>query len=158
MTDDEKPTPPDEATCPECGEPATEDSVVKVQLSNLGYMHEDTTLECVGCGNTWIHGVPVGEGGEDDLECPCGTTYLIHRVRVQWQAGKVILDAKCPNCAHFPMPPLEREIDSTNKVALVGYPEITGDQSEAAPLGWIPDDDHEFEHINEVQEYESPSD
>lgn len=132
---------PENAHCPQCGSPATDESIRDHRLSDLGYMHDDISFQCTECDNSWVHGVPIGSdesGYGDDLWCQsCDAEYYrVHRVTVQ--KSSVRLDLKCPRCFHFTT--TNRDRDEHNR-ALVGFPDITGDRTGAAPYGWTDDDD-----------------
>lgn len=123
------------SNCPECGEDPTGDSIREVRLSDIGYKHRDVFLECDVCDNQWTHGVPIGEDGEDDLQCDsCESEYMrVHRIRVSRNADNVDLHLKCPNCYYFNR--VSRGTDEEG-VALVGYSDITGDREDAEPYGY----------------------
>lgn len=139
---------PDVSTCPYCGGDATEDSVVKHRLSAMGYKHDDIELECDGCGQTWPHGVPIGEyDGKRAEELFCGACeeryMLVHRVEPSWSKAdtgdwEVLVHLKCPNCYYFKK--IARECGPRG-VALMGYPQITGDTEGAEPDGYRSPDD-----------------
>lgn len=136
---------PSETRCPECGAKPTEESVTRRKLSTLGYKHEDIFLECAaeGCETDWICGVPIGdfdrEEQADDLWCDaCDETWmLVHRVRLMTE--QIELHLKCPNeeCNTFGR--ALRDLDQDRRIALVGYPQITGDTQGCDPYGWVAD-------------------
>lgn len=134
--DGEQPIP-ERAVCPECEARPTDESVVEHRLSQLGYHHDDIRLECRECGHRWTLGVPIGRGGEDDLVCDsCGMVALVHRIEDIGRGSSMDtrnLHMKCVGCLNFWQ--VRRPIDG-NDVTLVGYPHITGDQSEADPFGY----------------------
>lgn len=137
--------------CPECGgEPSQDTDELRVQhsLANMGYLHDDQTLECSECGNRWTHGVPVGEfdGGQDLVCDSCqhdetlegAQYYRVHRVVPSREAspggaGIVTLHLKCPRCYLFKK--VKREMDHRG-IALVGFPPITGSMTGAQEYGW----------------------
>lgn len=137
--------PEAEITCPECDAAPTEESERNVHLSDIGYLHADTSYVCSECdygreqGERWVHGVPVGEATEfaEDLQCDkCDEGwYLIHRI--QPLDDEVRLHKKCPICADFCFG--HREIDNEGRV-LVGYPQITGDLNPDKPYGYTTGD------------------
>lgn len=104
----------------------------------MGYLHDDIPFECEDCGESWTHGVPVGEyDGKlaTDLRCDaCEDAWgLTHRVVVE-PDNTVTLHMKCPECYYFWH--ATREPDG-NGVALVGYPQTTGEiTDETNPYGW----------------------
>jgi len=123
----EEQTVPEESHCPECGASPTEDSVVQHRLAAVGYLHDDVKLQCSECEASWLLGIPIGEGGYDDLWCPsCDDSYaFVHRVEhlADRDTEKYRLHLKCPNC--FTFRKVTREPDE-NGLALVGYPCLTG--------------------------------
>lgn len=120
---------PQHAHCPYCRSEPTDDSVVKHQLSAMGYLHDDVRLECSECGERWTLGIPIGEGGYEDMWCQsCDSAYFgTHRVEWMRDAGKIVfrLHLKCPNCYHFKR--VMRDPDDQH-IALVGKPTLTGAQ------------------------------
>lgn len=136
---EEQELPLDKISCPDCDAEPTHESIVKHNLSDMGYFHDDAQMECRDCGTTWTHGLPIGEYTEgEDLWCKvCDDSYrLVHRIKlVETDAGmrKYRLHTKCPNCYHFRR--LNRESDE-NGLALVGYPHITGDVDGAEDYGY----------------------
>lgn len=150
-----QPVPDVPIFCPECGgEPVKQSGelLVEHRLGNMGYLHDDQNPECSECGNTWAHGVPVGEyewADSDDLRChSCrhdpdledDQFYRVHRVVMSRKAspggpGRVTLHLKCPRCYLFSK--AEREQDHRG-VALVGFPDITGsvDHEDVKPYGY----------------------
>lgn len=135
----EKQPRPEESHCPRCGAEPTDESVVGHRLSATGYTHDDIKLRCSECEASWKLGIPIGEGGFDDLWCEsCDKTYkLVHRTR-HWFDGdgrmKVRLHLKCPICYYFDK--VDRQPDDEN-ITLVGYPPITGHQdSDVTPDGY----------------------
>lgn len=132
---EEKPIP-SESRCPNCRSKPTNESVTEHRLSTLGYKHDDVFLMCSDCQTQWTHGVPIGEGGENDLQCDsCLHEYMrVHRVRVnERDLESIDLHLKCPKCVFFKIVP--RDLDEYG-VSLVGYPDITGEQSDAEPYGY----------------------
>lgn len=99
--------------CPECGAEPTDESAVKHQLSNTGYLHHDQKFECSECGHRYAHGVPVGEfdrmDDATDLWCDvCELGYMsVHRVEQQQDTVKLHLKCghhhpfDCPTCDGF---------------------------------------------------------
>lgn len=137
---DEQPLPP--TKCPECGgEPSDE---IIHRLSAMGYSHDDQHVVCVDCGHRWTCGVPIGEFDRPemaaDLECSCGHWRLVHRAQIT-DAGNVALHLKCPECYHFEI--VSRETDADG-IALVGYPQISGQTEGCDPYGY-PDPDPDLE-------------
>lgn len=135
---------PEYARCPNCGAPPTEESIVQHRLQKLGYMHDDITFKCSKCGTAHLHGIPIGRGGYEDLWCGCnGDSYfLVHRVELPTTTllpgvknKVIILHLKCPVCYRFKK--INRTIDEQYGVALVGYPQITGQMEGAKPYGWV---------------------
>lgn len=120
---------PEESNCPDCGASPTDESVVNHRLAAVGYLHDDVKLECSECDGDWLLGIPIGEGGHDDLWCPsCDDSYsFVHRVEHLTNTGteRYRLHLKCPNC--FTFRKVFREPDE-NGLALVGYPVLTGTQ------------------------------
>ena len=61
----------------------------------------------------------------------------VHRAKFSFDADSetrtMILHMKCPSCYYFTE--VEREADGNN-VALVGYPDITGEVDDSDPFGW----------------------
>lgn len=129
---------PDTTRCPECGgEPLSD--LVTHNLSALGYAHDDQQHVCEDCGHEWTNGVPVGEFDRpdmaDDLYCSsCDDEWMfVHRVAPK--SANVVLHLKCPNCYHFDR--VRRSKDTKNGgVALVGYPQITGETAGCDPYGY----------------------
>lgn len=124
---------PEDTTCPYCGADPTEETQAEHKLSNIGYLHDDIVLECSNdaCGEEWTCGVPIGSPEDDtesDLWCDsCEKRFgRIHRVApTEADRGKIRLHVKCPNpeCRYFWR--VKREY-GPQQVALVGYPDITG--------------------------------
>lgn len=143
MTEFEEQPVPD-ATCPYCGGTPTDESIARHKLGAIGYLHDDIKFECAECEEDWVHGVPVGEydgAYAADLFCDaCEERYqLVHRVVIQQHDDSVLIHLKCPNCYHFEK--LHRELDDHN-VALMGYPQITGDVALAdGTYGYTEDSD-----------------
>lgn len=127
---------PEDVGCPGCGARPTAESIAQHRLSANGYLHDDVQYECSECDRSWVHGIPIGEGGADDLWCMvCDNAWkFIHRVDVS-RSGKdsVLLHVKCPNCYHFDK--ITRR-PGRNGVALVGYPPITGATDTAQDYGY----------------------
>lgn len=138
-----QPIPDVPVYCPECGgEPVKQSGELKVEhrLGAMGYLHDDQNFECSECGNTWAHGVPVGEiewDDADDLRChSCRHDpdldeeqyYRVHRVVPSRESspggpGEVTLHLKCPRCHLFSK--VQRQMGKKG-IALVGFPDITG--------------------------------
>lgn len=141
-TDDlaEQPVPA-ASRCPECGGEPLPDRVVH-NLSAMGYKHDDIKQVCSECGHEWLNGCPIGEFDRPeyaaDLWCDsCDETWmLVHRVapKDRW----VTLHLKCPNCYAFDK---ARRSPDNRGIALVGYPQITGQTEGAQPYGYRIDND-----------------
>lgn len=141
---EERPAPA-ETRCPECGAPPTEESKRDRHLSNLGYLHQDVRLRCSAddCDGLWVAGMPIGEFDRPDLAedlrcdaCESDLPMLVHRVRMRGVGGHDIgIDLKCPNPECYRFEQVGRDLDKEG-VALVGYPEITGQTEGADPYGW----------------------
>jgi uncharacterized Zn finger protein len=120
--------------CPECGHAPTDDSVVESRLSNLGYHHEDVTLECSNCGHTWQHGIPKGDVDDDTWVCPaCGGDFVPHFVYVFPPKDEVRVRPKCQDCYYVPDKPIVMDV-SNNGHSLrwfVGHHTVTGDKEDA---------------------------
>lgn len=142
MVDDlvEQPLP-SETRCPRCGEPPTEESVRQHKLSANGYLHDDVRLDCQECGGSWLLGIPIGEGGFDDLWCEaCDDAYaFVHRFE-PWEDddGEECrrMHMKCPNCVTFWY---NLRYPDENDLTLVGYPSITGTQDARVSPDGYPD-------------------
>lgn len=131
---------PAKTRCPKCSAPPTSESVNKRHLSEMGYLHEDIFLECSSgdCDEEWICGIPIGEFDRDalanDLRCgSCGEWQLVHRVRTM--TNQIELHLKCPDPECFTFERATRDIDD-HRVALVGYPQITGNTEGCDPYGY----------------------
>lgn len=138
--DTDEPPIPAETRCPGCGSDPTDESARRMQLSNLGYLHQDIKFACRDCNTEWICGVPIGEFDRpegDELWCSsCDESrMLVHRVVADTNpvATVVTLHLKCPNC--FAFTKSKRKPDSAG-VALVGYPATTGETADAEPFGY----------------------
>lgn len=125
------------STCPECGGESLPDRVAH-NLSAIGYTHDDIENMCEN-GHTWTNGVPIGEFDRpemaNDLFCSsCEDEWMfVHRVAPK--STNVVLHLKCPNCFHFTR--VRRSKDTKNgDVALVGYPQITGETAGCDPYGY----------------------
>lgn len=134
---DEQPLQP--TRCPDCGgEPAPE---VTHRLSATGYLHDDQTRICEDCGHQWDCGVPIGEFDRpelaESLQCGCGGWRLVHRAAITG-GGNITLHLKCPKCYSFVTE--KRNVDSSG-VALVGYPQTSGQTEGCTPYGWEDDAD-----------------
>lgn len=135
---DEQPLQP--TRCPECGGDPSPD--VAHHLSALGYLHDDQTRICEDCGHRWYCGVPIGEFDRPDLaeklQCECGGWRLVHRVTTgdTTDPRHISLHLKCPQCYSFATD--TREVDSDG-IALVGYPQISGQTDGCDPYGWEDD-------------------
>lgn len=137
----EQPIPVD-SKCPECGGEPLPDRVVH-NLSAIGYTHDDQKHVCEDCGSEWTNGVPIGEFDRPemaaDLRCDsCEDAWmLVHRVAPK--SANVVLHLKCPKCFHFER--VRRTKDAKNgDVALVGYPQISGETSGCDPYGYENED------------------
>lgn len=133
---------PEKTRCPECGGEPLPDRVTH-NLSAIGYTHDDQQHVCGDCGHEWTNGVPIGEFDRpemaDDLFCSsCGDEWmLVHRVAPK--SANVVLHLKCPNCYHFDR--IRRSKDTKNgDVALVGYPQISGETAGCDPYGYDNED------------------
>lgn len=132
---------PSETNCPGCGASPTEESVLRHGLSDMGYLHDDIWLECQECENRWVCGVPIGEGGYDDLWCnSCDDNYgWMHRFE-PWEDRDgedcYRLHLKCETCNIFWH--VKRYPDD-NGLTLVGYPPITGQQDSTVSADGYPD-------------------
>lgn len=134
---------PGASQCPVCGgNPAHDPEHV---LSASGYLHDDVKFTCADCGHRWTCGVPIGaveDAWAADLLCDsCEKRYgLVHRVDPKCGSPVVELHLKCPNqdCLYFWTVQREQGVDdrSTEAVALVGYPQITGQFQGAAWYGY----------------------
>lgn len=139
---DEQPVP-SETTCPHCGAEPTDETARAHHLSDLGYMHDDVTLVCSDCEESWVCGVPIGNSTEfeEKLWCDsCDNCFgLVHRVDVSQMPDMVKVHMKCPNddCHHFWVS--ERYPDEDG-VALIGYPKITGQTEGARAYGYNEDE------------------
>lgn len=98
--------PDRETRCPKCGGAPTDDSALRHDLSDLGYLHDDQSYKCSDCGHSYTHGVPVGECELDahDLWCDvCDLGFMrVHRVAPM--NSHVTLHLKCHHHHEFPCP------------------------------------------------------
>lgn len=97
---------PEASKCPECGGEPTDESKVHHRLSAVGYLHDDGSLKCSDCGETWSIGRPIGRfDGGDDLWCgSCDEGFMrVHRVQLveDDHYKKYNLHLKCPNHSPF---------------------------------------------------------
>lgn len=143
---------PEDSMCPYCGGDPTGESEVKHRLSAMGYKHDDVELKCSDCGETWPCGVPIGSyDGKRAAELFCDSCQdrymLTHRVEPNWKKAdeqgsdgwEVLVHLKCPNCYYFKR---IRRSCGNRGVALMGYPQITGEiDEEASPDGYKSHDD-----------------
>jgi uncharacterized protein with PIN domain len=132
---------PEKTRCPDCGTVPTEESVRDKQLSDLGYLHQDTFFECESCSREWTCGVPIGSSDTyaEELFCKAcqDSWYRVHRVKVNpvesGPGGTFHLHLKCPNCYDFER--IDREVDNRG-IALVGWPQITGEMDGCENYGY----------------------
>lgn len=119
---------PEKTRCPNCRAKPTEESIIRRRLSANGYLHDDVRFECRECEERWLLGIPIGEGGYDDLYCEsCRETYAdVHRFQ-PWDGdeGDYRIHLKCGGCDNFWF--VFRDTDE-NGLVLVGYPHLTGEQ------------------------------
>lgn len=150
FTEDDVNIPLEKAKCPQCGAKPTKESVTNVRLSEMGYKHGDAVLRCNECPKEWTHGIPVGEGDPFDSDLYCKSCadewYRVHRVQphiqIDWseeeyEHTQIQLHVKCPNCYHFDR--LQRSVDD-RRIALVGFPMITGEIDGVEPYGYLKED------------------
>lgn len=127
---DEQPVPSG-IQCPECGD--SMDDVLEPQhrLSQLGYLADDVTLNCA-CGASWLHGIPVGEGGED-MTCPVCSEAAMRVHQIDDAGPYWNLHFKCPSCYHWRK---EKRVPDDDGFLLVGDSDLTGAQEAATDRGY----------------------
>ena len=133
QTDVEEQSVPD-VSCPACGADAPE-FAVKHNLHALGYLADDISMACVECGHSWLHGVPIGEGG-DDMTCrACGQASMrVHQINETGRGWR--LHFKCPRCFYWRP---ERRLAGQDGYVLVGDADLTGAQDDGVqPKGHEP--------------------
>lgn len=117
--------------CPYCGAEATEDSIRKRELSELGYCHEDVRYDCSECGETWVHGVPRGEYEDETWECDAcdNGVYIPHFLFINASDNTIRTRPKCNECYHVPRERIEilSKFNGDNIRGFVGHTETTGD-------------------------------
>ena len=130
MTD--TPELPEHSNCPECGAEPTDESIVKQRLSDNGYLHRDTKLQCNECGERWIVGEPRGES-ETAVEMwgcdSCGGELMPHFVYIAAQEGVLQIRPKCRDCFHVPDTRIAIGMDGSGDSlnGLIGHPSVTGE-------------------------------
>lgn len=92
-----------QTSCPKCSSEAILDMR---DLGDLGYVHEDQRFSCTNCGETWTHGVPLGEYDDDpnDLWCDVCDLGFMHVHRVNPAGDAVRLHLKCSHHHEFDCP------------------------------------------------------
>ena len=131
---DEQPVP--DVSCPKCGADAP-DYAVKHTLHALGYLADDITMECAECEHSWLHGVPIGQGGKD-MTCPaCELAEMrVHQINETGRGWR--LHFKCPACFYWHP---ERRAAGRDGYVLVGDAALTGSQEAGiTPKGHEPSD------------------
>lgn len=124
-----------DSNCPECGESPTDESVVRQNLSDMGYLHEDTRLECAGCGTRWVVGVPQGEAETNKWVCEsCGGDLMPHFLFVNLGEQVIETRPKCRDCFHVPegRVSLEAKFQGENVRGFVGHHSVTGSREDAS--------------------------
>lgn len=127
---------PEESCCPECGEPPSEDSIMRQNLSSLGYMHEDKFMECSACDNQWTIGIPHGQTDDDRWVCDaCGGDFMPHFVYVYPERGETHVRPKCQDCYWVPDVPitLDSVVEDDRISVFLSHHAVTGDQEDAEP-------------------------
>jgi hypothetical protein len=121
------------SNCPECGSEATEESILKERLSDLGYRHTDTTFACSECDNRWVIGQPHGGAEKPEWECKsCGGELVPHFLFVTASDRKIRTRPKCRECYHVPDRRIElnSKFNGENIRGFVGHPAVTGEETE----------------------------
>jgi len=122
-------TLPENAICPECQAEPTEDSIIKQRLSDVGYYHEDTRLECSECGFNWVIGEPKGEPERDTWVCDaCEGDLIPHFLYLAVQEGEITCRPKCKSCNWVPDEriTLDTSRNGDNITAFIGHHTVTG--------------------------------
>jgi DNA-directed RNA polymerase subunit RPC12/RpoP len=118
--------------CPYCGHPATDTSIRKKELSELGYRHEDVRYDCSHCDKTWVHGVPKGEYENEEWQCDScdGGHYIPHFLFVNLSDKTIRTRPKCNNCFHVPKERIEIEakFNGENIRGFFGHSMTTGNR------------------------------
>jgi uncharacterized Zn finger protein len=120
-------------SCPECGEPATDESKQKSNLSALGYRHTDHRYRCSECDTQWIRGEPHGGSDKPEWTCDsCGGEYVPHFLFINGSDESVRVRPKCRDCWHVPDERIElnSRFNGENMRAFVGHPSVTGEETE----------------------------
>lgn len=126
---------PEAAACPKCQAEPTHQSVVRAQLSLVGYEHEDIRLECSECDFRWTCGIPLGDDGGDTWVCDaCGGDLIPHFVYADVDLERVRCKPKCQDCYWVPDQPIHLEAKTAStrsgKVTrfFIGHHTTTGDR------------------------------
>lgn len=125
---------PERACCPECGADPSHESVVRQQLSAVGYTHEDKRLECSECDNRWTCGIPIGETDDDTWVCDaCGGDLMPHFMYADADMERVRVKPKCRDCYWVPDDPIilpAKKSNTRNGIVVrffIGHHAVTGD-------------------------------
>lgn len=123
-----------DSDCPECGEPPTDASIVEQRLSSVGYLHEDTRLQCSNCDSSWVVGKPRGEPETGIWVCDsCGGDYIPHFLNLALQEGELQVRPKCRDCYYVPDERIRLDLkqNGDNLRAFIGHHAVTGDTTNA---------------------------
>lgn len=125
------------AACPNCGNTATDESIVEHRLQSLGYKHDDIHLQCSNCQKKWVAGVPIGTPDSTDLRCDACWKSDDHEVygRVNWireedEKKQFSITVKCPRCLFV----WSVTRDVTNGGAMMHDPVVAGDDDAENPF------------------------
>lgn len=128
-----------EPHCPDCGSEAYASE--HRSLNALGYLADDHTYVCAGCGASNAHGIPRGDFDHDIVEdtvCDaCGGRGLLYQLH-EGVSG-LALRFKCERCFYVWV--IEREL--SDGALTVGYAAVMGDRDGAMPWGYETDADAE---------------
>jgi DNA-directed RNA polymerase subunit RPC12/RpoP len=125
--------------CPYCGHKATDESIRKKDLSDLGYKHKDVRYDCSHCSETWVHGIPKGDYENQQWECDSCEygRYIPHFLFINLSDETIETRPKCESCYHVPRERIEilSKFHGENIRGFVGHISTTGDrETDSEPI------------------------
>lgn len=125
---------PEQASCPDCNEKPTDESILRSKLSDLGYEHEDVFLECSN-NHKWTVGIPVGVTKSKDWICPCCEGNLMPHF-VYAVNKSIFIRPKCQSCYYVPDEKIEidTKVSGAQLRGLVGHHTVTGKRETAKDM------------------------